>query len=100
MITMYPPSYEKLYSDLSRQTGMSKQEVDMFILSMIRVFKAELNMTGKTIMPYLGKFYLKRLPSRKRSVKDFVTDERYIIDVPARNKLKFKVNKKFKRLFK
>ncbi len=99
MAKMYPPSYEIFYSKLSQRTGMSNQEIDMFILTMIKVLKADLDMRGEVIMPYLGKFYLKRLPPRKRSVKDFATDERFTIDIPARDKLKFKVNKELKKLF-
>jgi len=79
---------------------MSKNEVDLFILKMIQVFKQYLNHDGEVIVPYLGKFYLKRMPPRKRSVKDFGSDERYIVKIPAQDKLKFKVNKAFSKLFK
>jgi len=99
MATIYPPSYEKFYASVSRRTGMPKEEIDMLILTMIKVIKADLDMKGEVCMPYLGKFYLKRLPPRKRSVKDFATDERFTIDIPARDKVKFKVNKEFSKLF-
>ena len=100
MSKMYPPTYEELYSKLSRVTGMSKDEIDLFLLRMTKIFTDELNRSGETIVPYIGKFYLKRMPPRKRSVIDFGSDERFTIDIPAQDKLKFQVNKQFRKIFK
>ena len=91
--------YEKLYNRLSSMTGLSNEEVDLFILNLVKILTNELHRSGKTTLPYMGKFFLKRLPPRKREVKDFVTEERHIIEIPARDMLKFTVNKKFKELF-
>ena len=100
MSKMYPPAYERLYSGLSRSTGMSKDEIDIVILKMVKLFTDDLNHKGKVTVPYLGKFYLKRMPPRERSVADFVSDERYTVQIPAQDKLKFEVNKQFRRIFK
>lgn len=100
MSKIYPPSYEKLYTRLSRTTGMSKDEVDLFVLKIVQILEADLHRSGEVILPYLGKFYLKRMPPRKRSVKDFGSDERFTVTIPAQDKLKFKVNKQFRKLFK
>lgn len=99
MSKLYPPSYEKFYSQMARTTGMSKDEIDMFILKMIQIFKKELKHDGESIVPYLGKLYLKRMPPRKRSVVDFGSDERFTVKIPAQDKLKFTVNKAFAKLF-
>ncbi|RLB67640.1 MAG: hypothetical protein DRH08_03165 [Deltaproteobacteria bacterium] len=99
MSKIYPPSYEKLYTRLSRTTGMSKDEVDLFILKIIQILESDLHRSGEVILPYLGKFYLKRMPPRKRSVIDFETKQRFTVDIPAQDKLKFTVNKAFKKLF-
>lgn len=95
----YPPSYEELYTKLSSYTGMSKDEIDVFIIKMIKLISKDLNMKGKAILPYLGKFELKRMPPRKRSIKDFTTGERETVMIPAQDKLKFKINKNFSKLF-
>lgn len=100
MSKLYPPSYERFYSKMSRTTGMSKDEVDLFILKMVQIFKQDLNKEGEVVVPYLGKFYLKRMPPRKRSVLDFGSDERFTVKIPAQDKLKFTVNKAFAKLFK
>ena len=84
---------------MSRTTGMSKDEVDLFILKMIQIFTKDLKHDGEVIVPYLGKFYLKRMPPRKRSVKDFGSDERFTVKIPAQDKLKFTINKAFSKLF-
>ena len=78
---------------------MSNEEIDMFILKMIKVIKNKVDHDGEAIVPYLGKLYLKRVPPRKRSVIDFPTKKRIVIDIPAVDKLKFKVNKNFSKLF-
>ena len=91
--------YEKIYTKLSRQTGMSKDEVDIFILKIVNILKIDLHHDGEVILPYLGKFYLKRMPPRKRSVVDFETKQRFTVDIPAQDKLKFTINKAFKKLF-
>jgi len=78
---------------------MGNEEIDMFILRLIKLLKSDLNHNGEVIVPYLGKFYLKRMPPRKRSILDFGSDERYTVEIPAMDKLKFKVNKNFSKLF-
>jgi nucleoid DNA-binding protein len=97
---MYPPTYENLYSKLSNSTGMSKDEVDIFILKMIKFLTDNLHRSGETIVPYLGKFKLRRMPPRKRSVKDFDTGKNYMIEVEAQDKLTFQINKEFRKIFK
>jgi len=79
---------------------MSKDEIDIFVLKMTKLFTEDLHHTGEVLVPYLGKFYLKRMPPRKRSVVDFGSDQRYTIDIPAQDKLKFEVNKQFRKIFK
>jgi len=79
---------------------MSKDEIDLFILKLIQILTQELHKKGEVIVPYIGKLYLKRMPPRKRSVKDFGSDERFIVKIPAQDKLKFVVNKAFGKLFK
>lgn len=99
MAKKYPLTYEKTYMRLSALTGMSAEEVDVFLLKLTKIVTGELNRKGESLIPYLGKFYLKRVPARKRNIKDFVTDERITVKIPAQDKLKFKVNKEFSKLF-
>jgi len=99
-MSIYTPLYEKLYSQLSSESGMSKDEIDIFILKLIKIITKDLNRTGKAILPYFGVFSLKRMPSRKRVVKDFETGETITINIPAEDKLKFKINKTYSKLFK
>ena len=95
----YPPKYKLFYDKLSKLAGMSNTEIDVFIIRLIKIIERELNKKGTVIVPYFGKFYLKRLPARKRSIVDFATGKRYMVNIPARDNLKFKVNKKFRKLF-
>ena len=99
MSKMYPPAYEEIYTRLSRTTGMSKDEVDIFILKIVQILKVTLHHKGEIILPYLGKFYLKRMPPRKRSMTDFGTKQRFVVNIPAQDKLRFTINKAFKKLF-
>lgn len=99
MSKIYSVTYEELYKRLSTATGMSKNEVDLFILKLIKIINSDLHRTGKAVLPYLGTFTLKRMPPRKRSVKDFETGERSIVKIPAQDKLKFKISKSYSKLF-
>lgn len=95
----YPVMYRELYQKISRLTGMSNEEIDMFILTMIKVLSSDLNRNGKVILPYMGQFHLKRMPPRKRCIKDFATGDTHTIQLPAMDKLKFTINKQFSKLF-
>lgn len=99
MVPSYPPRFRKLYNKLSRSTGMSNEEIDTFILKLIRLLAYDLHRTGTSYMPYLGRFTLKRMPPAKRSVMDFSRDKRMIIQVEAKDTLKFKISKKFRKIF-
>ena len=99
MAIPYPLSYKPFYDKLSRLTGMSNEEIDIFILRMTKVLVNDLNYEGRACLPYLGKFTLKRMSPRKRAFTHLVTKKKTIINVPAQDKLRFKVNRKFSKLF-
>lgn len=99
MMVSYSPQYRKFYNKLSKATGLSNERIDQVFISMVEILTRDIDRDGEIVIPYLGKFYLKRMPPRKRSVS-FVGDERLIVDVPAYDKLKFKVNAKFAKRFK
>lgn len=99
MSKLYPPKHEILYNKLSATTGMSREEIDIFILKMIKIFINDLHRYGKVCVPYLGRFILERKGPRKRSVTNFATGIVSIIDVPARDKLTFKINPNYSKLF-
>jgi nucleoid DNA-binding protein len=95
----YSPTFEKTYMRLSALTGMSAEEIDVFIIKLVKVITGQLNRDGEALVPYLGKFYIKRVPARKRNITDFSTDKRFTIKIPASDKLKFRVNRDFSKLF-
>ena len=95
----YSPIYEKTYMRMSAMTGMSTEEIDVFMIKLVKIITNELNRKGESLIPYLGKFYLKRVPARKRSILDFPTEKRLTVKIPASDKLKFKVNREFSKLF-
>ena len=99
MSKIYSITYEKIYARLSTATGMSKNEIDLFLLKFIKIITSDLHRKGECVLPYLGKFTLKRMPPRRRIVKDFATGNRTTINVPAEDKLKFKINKSYSKLF-
>jgi nucleoid DNA-binding protein len=95
----YSPTYEKTYMRLSAFTGMSAGEIDVFMIKLVKVITGQLNRDGESLIPYLGKFYIKRVPARKRNIVDFSTEKRFTVKIPASDKLKFKVNRDFSKLF-
>lgn len=99
MPKLYPLAYDKFYTKLSRITGMSNEELDVTFLKVLSVIKNDLNKSGEVNVPYLGKFTLKRMPPRTREMLDFGSNERFKVDVPARDKLSFRVNRAFSKLF-
>jgi len=100
MAKRYPLQYEQLYNRIVRTTGLTKEEINIFILKITKEIINNLHHDGKAIVPFLGKFSLKRMPPRKRKIKDFGTGEYMIIQVPAEDKLKFEINKEFRKIFK
>ena len=100
MAKQYPLSYRSFYDKLSAATGMSNEEADQFLLKIINILANDLHRNGTVYLPYLGRFSLKRMSPMKRSVMDFGKNQRVTIDVPAEDKLKFNINKRFKKLFK
>lgn len=99
MARLYPLSYEPFYNKLSHLTGMSNNEIDMFVLRMIKVITNDLHRKGNVYLPYLGRFSLKRMPPKKMAVGNLPINKKATIDVPARDKLRFKISKKFSKLF-
>lgn len=84
---------------LSAYTGMSAEEIDIFMIKLVKVISTQLNRSGESMIPYLGKFYIKRVPPRKRNIVDFSTEKRFTVKIPASDKLKFKINREFSKLF-
>jgi nucleoid DNA-binding protein len=95
----YSPTFEKAYMRLSAYTGMSAHEIDVFMIKFVKVITSQLNRDGEALVPYLGKFYIKRVPPRRRSIVDFSTEKRFTVKIPASDKLKFRVNRDFSKLF-
>lgn len=98
----YSAQYRKFYTDLSRLTGMSNDELDMLFIRIIKVITNDLNRSGEVLIPYLGKFKLKRMPPRKRVFLENPSDpssNRISVSIPASDKLKFTVNRHFSKLF-
>lgn len=96
----HPAMYEPLYKRLSSMTGMSEEEVKIFILKYTKVLTNDLHRNGEVYVPYLGKFSLKRLPARTRSVRHFGRNVQYTMIMPAGDVLKFKINREYTKLFK
>ena len=99
MARLYPLKYEPFYNRLSRLTGMSNNEIDMFVLKMIKIIVNDLHHKGKIYLPYLGKFTLKRMPPRKRAIGNLSINKKVTVNIPAQDKLRFKINRKFSKLF-
>lgn len=100
MAKPHPAMYEPLYKRLSSMTGMSEEEVKIFILKFTKVLTSDLHRDGKVYVPYLGKFFLKRLPARTRSVRHFGLNIQHTITMPAGDVLKFKINREYAKMFK
>ena len=100
MPKLYPIAYEDIYKRLSANTSLSKVDIDIILLKLIKIITNDLNHNGACVVPYLGKFSLKRMPPRKRVIKDFTTGERTTVNIPAQDKLKFKINKAYSKIFK
>lgn len=99
MPKLYSIKYDKFYAKLSRITGLSNEEIDVIFLKIVSIIKNDLNRTGSIYVPYLGTFTLTRMPPRKREMLDFASKERFMVDVPAEDKLKFTINRDFRKLF-
>lgn len=99
MPKLYPLKYEKFYNKLGRITHLNNEELDVLMLKMISVIKNDLKRSGEVYVPYMGKFTLKRMAPRKRSMLDFGNSQRYTVKIPAQDKLSFRVNRAFAKLF-
>jgi hypothetical protein len=100
MSTLYSRFHEHLYKRLSLITGMSKHEIDIFMLKLVKILVQILNKKGKVNIPYLGRFYLVRIPARRIIVRDFKLKKMLWKQVPAGDQLRFKINEEFAKLFK
>ena len=91
--------HEHVLGKLSIQAGISREEVALLILKLVNITKHDILRKGEATLPYFGKFYIKRLPPRKRKCFDFQNNKHYFIDMPAQDQLKFKINREFSKLF-
>lgn len=85
-----------LLNAMSDKLGVTKKEVEKFLLSLNETIKEGLHKNEKIILPGLGTVQLKHRKERKCKVP---TSEQ-VSTVPAQDVPVFKVNKKFKEIFK
>ncbi|MDW3617631.1 MAG: HU family DNA-binding protein [Candidatus Phytoplasma pruni] len=81
---------------MSDKLGVNKKEVEKFLLSLNETIKKGLHEDAKIILPGLGIVRLKHRKERKCKVPK----SEQVLTVPAQDVPIFKVNKKFKEIFK
>ncbi|XXP77532.1 MAG: HU family DNA-binding protein [Lettuce witches'-broom phytoplasma] len=85
-----------LLNAMSDKLGVTKKEVESFLLSLNETVEEGLHKNEKVILPGLGTIQLKHRKARKCKVPK----SEQVISVPAQDVPVFKVNKNFKEIFK
>lgn len=94
--------YRSLYHRIAMASGIDEDKIDLAILYLVKYTKRELDMKGRATVPYFGRFEIRRVPPRKRwvmtsNVAGRIQGARK--QFPAKDKLVFKINKHFSKLF-
>lgn len=85
-----------LLNAMSEKMGITKKEVEKFLLSLNETVHEGLNKNEKVILPGLGNVKLRY----RKAKKCIVPKSERVVNVPAHNVPVFRVNKKFKHIFK
>lgn len=88
----------KILETLAIKTGIKESDIENLFMNYMMLSSVSLRKEGEIELPFFGVFRLKRLPARRRQVKDFSTMKQVFINMPAEDKLSFRAFKDALRL--